>query len=91
MHEILSTVRDGLARTRAPGPRAAQLSLCTPEKLVSPDVLAVPSRYPTAFPAVPSWYCTEPDSGEHASIPYSLLNFAAQAPTKLSFEREAEP
>ena len=47
--EILSTVRDGLARAREPGPRAAQKSLCTPEKLVSPDVLAVPSRYRTAY------------------------------------------
>ena len=32
-----STVRNGLARVRAPRPRAAQLSLCTPEKLVSRD------------------------------------------------------
>ena len=48
------------SRGRAPGPQAAKLSLCTPEKLVSPDVLAIPSRYHTAFPAVPwvlyRWY-----------------------------------
>ena len=60
LHEIfLASVGDGLARTRAPGPQAAKLSLCTPEKLVSRDVLAIPSRYRTAFPAVP-WvlYCS---------------------------------
>ena len=34
---FFSTVRDGLARARAPWPRAAQLSLCTPENLVSRD------------------------------------------------------
>ena len=56
---VFSTVRDGLARGRAPRPRAAQLSLCTPEDLVPPDVLAVLSRYRTDFPAVPSWYGTD--------------------------------
>ena len=59
LHEILSLF-EGLARTQAPGPQAAKLSLCTPEKLVSPDVLAIPSRHHTAFPAVPwilyRWY-----------------------------------
>ena len=34
---LLSSVRYGLARIRAPRPRAAQLSLCTPENLVSQD------------------------------------------------------
>ena len=34
---FLSTVRDGLARVRAPRSRAAQLSLDTPENLVSRD------------------------------------------------------
>ena len=59
-HQLFfSTVGDGLARARAPGPQAAQLSLCTPETLVSPDILAIPSRYRTDFPAVPSWYCTD--------------------------------
>ena len=77
--------------TRAPGPRAAQLSLCTPEKLVSPDVLAVPSRYRTAFPAVPSWYCTEPDSGERAINPVLTIELRSTSPHELSFEREAEP
>ena len=34
---FLRTVREGLVRTRASRPRAAQLSLCTPEHLVSRD------------------------------------------------------
>ena len=38
---------DGLAKGRAPKPRAAQLSLRKPEKLVSPDVLVIPSWYHT--------------------------------------------
>ena len=54
-----------------PGPQAAKLSSCTPEKLVSPDVLAIPSRYHTAFPAVPwvlyRWYLHKK--------PYSPLNY----------------
>ena len=99
VRDFAAPIGDGLARTRAPGPRAAQLPLCTPEKLVLPDVLPVPSRYRTAFPAVPSWYCTDLISkknysrtqGNARSILYSLSNFAAQAPTKLSFERKAEP
>ena len=56
---FFSTVRDGLARARAPGPQAAELSMCTPEDLVSPDVLTVLFRYRTNFPAVPSWYGTD--------------------------------
>ena len=38
---------DGLAKGRAPKPRAAQLSLRKPEKLVSPDVLVILSWYHT--------------------------------------------
>ena len=55
LHESFggASVGDGLAKGRAPKPRAAQLYLCTPEKLVSPDVLVIPSRYHPAFPAVP--------------------------------------
>ena len=34
---FFSTVRDGLAKARAPRPRAAHLSLCTPKNLVSRD------------------------------------------------------
>ena len=53
LHDFFgASVRDELAGGRALGPRAAQLYLCTPEKLVSPDVLAIPSRYHPAFPAV---------------------------------------
>ena len=37
-HQLFfSTVGDGLARARAPRPRAAQLYLCTPENLASRD------------------------------------------------------
>ena len=32
---VFSTIRDGLAKARAPRPRAGQLSLCTPDNLVS--------------------------------------------------------
>ena len=32
LHEIFLALFEGLARTRAPGPQAAKLSLCTPEK-----------------------------------------------------------
>ena len=53
MHDTFLALFEGLAKTPAPKPRAAKLSLCTPEKLVSPDVLVIPSRYHTAFPAVP--------------------------------------
>ena len=34
---VLRTVREGLARAREPRPQAVQLSLCTPENLVSRD------------------------------------------------------
>ena len=87
-----------LARTRAPGPRAAQLSLCTPEKLVSPDALTVLSRYHTAFPAVSCihyrtsfWRYSPGTALLFQQYPVLTSNFVAQVPTKLSFEREAEP
>ena len=97
---FFSTVGDGLARARAPGQQAAQLSLCTPENLVSPDVLAIPSRYRTDFPAVPSWYGTDLISSRNYSMGtqvnarstlYTLSIQARQAPHELPFEREAKP
>ena len=50
---------DGLAKGRAPKPRAAQLSLCQPEKLVSPDVLVIPSWYHTLLFRQYPGYCTD--------------------------------
>ena len=98
MHDIFLALFEGLARTRAPGPQAAKLSLCTPEKLVSPDVLAIPVRYHTAFPAVS---CTHYRTSLWRYSPGTELlfqqytvptpNIEARAPTKLSFGREAKP
>ena len=80
------------------GTAGCQLSLCTPEKLVSPDVLAVLSRYRTAFPAVSCthyrtsfWRYSLGTALLFQQYPVLTSNFAAQAPTKLSFGRGAEP
>ena len=96
--DFSASVGDGIARTRAPGPRAAQRSLCTSEKLVSPDVLTVLSRHHTAFPAVSCthyrtsfWRYSPGTALLFQQYPVPTSNFAAQAPTKLSFGREAEP
>ena len=60
LHEIFgASVRDGLAKERAPKPRAAQLSLCKPEKLVSPDVLVILSWYHTLLFRQYPGYCTD--------------------------------
>ena len=60
LHEIFGASKgDGLAKGRAPKPRAAQLSLCKPEKLVSPDVLVIPSWYHTLLFRQYPGYCTD--------------------------------
>ena len=90
LHEIfLASVGDGLARTRAPGPQAAKLSLCTPEKLVSPDVLANTLSVPHCFSG--STLGTVPMVSPQGTIlANELSNFAARAPKNLSFGREAK-
>ena len=75
-----------LARTRAPEPRAAQLSLCTPEKLVSPDVLTVLSQYHTAFPAVS---CTHYRTSFWRYSPGTALLFQQYLVLTSSFAAEA--
>ena len=71
-----------------------------PEDLVSPDVLAVLSRYRTDFPAVPSWNGTDIISSRNYSMStevnalstlYTLSIQAKQAPHELPIEREAKP
>ena len=96
LHEILSTVRDGLAKTRAPEPRTAQLSLCKPEKLVSPDFWRYPlgtallfRQYPLG--TVSPRRTTAGLRRTRNQILYSQSNFAAQAPTSSPFERNAKP
>ena len=98
MHDNVLALFEGLARGRAPGPQAAKLSLCTPEKLVSPDVLAIPSRYHTAFPAVSCthyrislWQYSAGTELLFQQYAVPTPNFAARAPMKLSFGREAKP
>ena len=98
LYEIFLALFEGLARTRAPGPQAAKLSLCTPEKLVSPDALAIPSRYHTAFPAVSCthyrislWRYSAGTELLFQQYPVPTPNFAARAPMKLSFGREVKP
>ena len=89
-HEIfLASVGDGLARTRAPGRQAAKLSLCTPEKLVSPDVPANTLSVPHCFSG--STLGTVPMVSPQGTIlAIELSNFAARAPKKLLFGREAK-
>ena len=73
---------------------------CAPEDFVSPDVLAVLSRYRADFPVVPSWYGTDLISSRNYSMGiqvnarstrYTLSIQARQAPHELPFEREAKP
>ena len=69
LHEIFgASVGDGLAKGRAPKPWAEQLSLCKPEKLVSPDVLVIPSWYHTLLFRQYPGYCTDDISPRNQTL-----------------------
>ena len=70
---------DGLAKGRAPKPRAAELSLCKPEKLVSPDVLVIPPGITLCFSG--STLGTVPMvSHQGTKLSIERSNYAARAP-----------
>ena len=87
LHDIFLALFEGLAgpSTEALGCTA---SLCAPEKLVSPDVPAVPSRYCTPLPTVS--FSTVLILSPREIMLVSTLNSATRALTGSSFERYAK-
>ena len=84
LHEIFgASVRDGLAKGRAPKPRAAQLSLCKPEKLVSPDVLVIPSWYHTLLFRQYPGYCTNGISARNQTL-HRTIELRSSSPPRSS-------
>ena len=83
---FFSTVRDGLAKARAPRPRAAHLSLRTPKNLVSRDGSGNTFSLPYMV------YLQEviiPRSRERGLILCKLSTNAVQAPHELPLDRNA--